>query len=157
MANRWVFLTAFLTTVFIVAGAFVLTQFFYFELARAAVFMVIVVMTFFGEDKYSYMLGIVFPPLWFLVDILVGVFFEDFTVLFNYLGGRGVGLLGTPLHAFARLAAIALFATSLYYWRKEVPEKLIGKVFWTCLVISVVYIGVLTFWYSRLFASGAHA
>ena len=147
MSNRWVFLAAFLTTVLIVAGAFSLSQFFFFELAKSVIFMAVAMLVFFNEDRFGYMLGIIFPPLWFLVDILVGVFFSDFAVMFRYLSGKGAGELGTPLDGFARLAAVLLFVTSLRAWKKEVPERFLGKTFWTSLVICLAYVGVLTIWY----------
>ncbi len=154
MANRWVFLAAILTTVFIVAAAFALPQLFYFELAKSFVFMAVAVLVFFGEDRYGYMLGIIFPVLWFLVDILIGTFFDDFAVLFSYLGGKGVGPMESPLHGFARLAAIFLLIASLRSWNKEVPEKLMGKTFWVSVAISVVYMALLTVWYYHIFPSG---
>jgi hypothetical protein len=147
MSNRWVFLAAFLTTVLIVGGAFSLTQFFYFELAKSVIFFAIAMLVFFNEDRIPYMLGIIFPPIWFLVDLLLGVFFSDFAVMFRYLSGKGISETGTPLDGFARLAAVFLFITSLRAWRKEVPEKFIGKTFWTSLVISLAYVGVLGVWY----------
>lgn len=156
MANRWVFLMASLTTVLIVAGAFALPQLFYFELAKAAIFMAIAVLVFFGEDRVPYMLGMIFTPLWFLVDILVGVFFDDFGELFSYFQGKGVGLTETPLHAFARLSAVGLFFFSLYCWRKQVPERMVGKTFWISLAISVGYVAILSFWYLHLFPSSVH-
>lgn len=152
MANRWVFLAAILTTVFIVAAAFALPQLFFFELAKSLVFMAVAVLVFFGEDRYGYMLGMIFPILWFLVDILIGTFFSDFSVLFDYLTGKGVGPMDTPLHAFARLAAIFLLIASFRSWSKEVPEKLVSKTFWISLAISVAYLAVLTVWYYNIFA-----
>jgi uncharacterized membrane protein len=147
MSNRWVFLAAFLTTILIVAGAFSLTQFFYFELAKSAIFMAVAMLVFFNEDKFAYMLGIVFPPLWFLVDILLGVFLNDFSVMFDYLRGRGFASTATPLDGIARLTAIFLFFSALHAWKKDVPDRFIGKTFWTSLAICFVYIGVLSAWY----------
>ena len=147
MSNRWVFLAAFLTTVLIVAGAFSLTQFFYFELAKSVLFLAIAMLVFFNEERFAYMLGIMFPVLWFLVDILVGVFFSDFATMFRYLSGQGSGALGTPLDGFARLSAIFLFFTSLFAWKKEVPDRFVGRTFWISLVICLAYTGVLTTWY----------
>jgi hypothetical protein len=154
MSNRWVFLAAFLTATFMVAGAFALSPFFYFELGKSSIFIAIGVMVFFGEDRYSYMLGTVFVPIWFLVDLLVGGFIMEFSVLVHYLGGQGVSAMSTPLDGIARLAAILLFAVSLAAWRREVNERFWGKTFWTCLIISVVYVGILTIWYLRLFPAG---
>lgn len=147
MSNRWVFLAAFLTTVLIVAGAFALSQFFYFELAKSVIFMAAAVLVFFNEEKFGYMLGIVFPPLWFLVDIMVGIFISDFSVMFDFLTGKGIPALATPLDGFARLSAIFLFFTSLHAWKKEVPDRFIGKTFWVSLVICLAYVGVLSVWY----------
>jgi hypothetical protein len=148
MSNRWVFLAAFLTTVLIVAGAFDLSQFFVFELVKSIIFLAIALLVFFGEDRIPYMLGIVFPPLWFLVDLLLGVFFLDFSVMFRYVAGKNIGVLGTPLDGFARLSAILLFIVSLRAWKKEVPDRFFGRTFWVSVVISLVYVAVLSFWYA---------
>lgn len=157
MANRWVFLAALLTTVFIVAAAFALPQLFFFELAKSFVFMAIAVLVFFGEDRFGYMLGMVFPVLWFLTDILVGIFRDDFGILFRYLRRESLGPLETPLHGLARLAAVFLLLACFRSWSKEVPEKLVGKTFWISLGISVGYILVLTVWYFNIFPAGHHA
>lgn len=154
MSNRWVFLAAFLTATLMVAGAFALPQFFYFELIKSSIFIAIGVLVFFGEDRYSYMLGTIFTPIWFLVDLLVGGFRNDFEVLFRYLGGHTIGPMGTPLDGFSRLAAIFLVAVSLAAWRREVNERFWSKTFWTCFAISLVYVAILTIWYLRLFPAG---
>ncbi len=154
MSNRWVFLAAFLTATFVVAGAFALPPYFYFQMAASSIFVAISVMVFFGEDRYSYMLGAVFVPVWFIVDLLVGGFISDFRTLFHYLGGQGISAMSTPLNGLARLAAIFLFAVSLAAWRREVNERFWGKTFLTCLIVSVVYVGIFTVWYLRLFPLG---
>jgi len=149
MSNRWVFLTAFLTAVLIIAGAFTLSQFFYFELVKAVIFVAIAMLVFFNEDKFGYMLGIVFPPLWFLVDLLMGTLVADMTVMFYYLTGKSIGMIASPADGFARIAAVFLFFSALHAWRKEVPEKLIGKTFWVSLAISLAYVGLLALWYLK--------
>jgi hypothetical protein len=152
MSDRGVFTAAIVTAVLVLAGAFVMPQLFFFESAKALIFVAIAVMVFYGEDHYSYMLGTVFPPLWFIVDIVVGAFGQDFRVLLDFLSGRFGSELNTPLHAVARLTAIVLFILCVRAWRKQVPEKFLGKTFWTCLVISLIYIALLTLWYLRLFS-----
>lgn len=154
MSNRWVFLAAFLTATFLAAGAFALTPYFYFELAKSSIFLTIAILVFFGEDRYSYMLGTIFVPIWFLVDLLVGGFINEFSVLFHYVEGVSISAMSTPLDGIARLAAIFLFAVSLAAWRREVNERFWGKTFWTCLIISVIYVGILTIWYVKLFPAG---
>ena len=152
MSDRGAFTAAIVTAVLILAGAFVLPQFFFFESAKALIFIAIAVLVFYGEDRYSYMLGIVFPPLWFIVDIVVGSLGQDLRVALDFLSGRFASPLNTPLNAVARLTAIVLFILCVRAWRKQVTEKFLGKTFWTCLDISLVYIALLTLWYLRLFS-----
>lgn len=151
MSDRGVFTAAIVTAVLILAGAFVLPQLFFFESAKALIFVAIAVLVFYGEDGYSYMLAIVFPPLWFIFDIVIGVFRDDFRVLLDFVSGNPGSQLNTPLHAVARLTALVLFVVGVRAWRKQVPEKFLGKTFWVCLVICLAYIGLLTLWYMRLF------
>jgi len=152
MSDRGAFTAAIVTAVLILAGAFVLPQFFFFESAKALIFIAIAVLVFYGEDRYSYMLGIVFPPLWFIVDTVVGSLGQDLRVLLDFLSGHFGSPLNTPLNAVARLSAIVLFILCMRAWRKQVTETFLGKTFWSCLVISLVYIGLLTLWYLRLFS-----
>lgn len=154
MSDRGIFVTALLTAVFIVAGAFVLPQFFYFELAKSTIFIAIAVLVFFGEDRYSYMLAAVATLLWFIVDIVGGIFFQDFGVLFAYLTRRGIPPLSTPLDGFARLMGILLVILAVRAWRKQVPEKFFGKTFGICLVISLIFVGVVAGLYFRALHSG---
>jgi len=150
MSDRWVFLTAFLSAVLIDAAAFELPHFFLFETAKSAIFVAIAVLVFFGEDRYSYMLGMVFPPLWFLIDIAAGGFSDDFRVLVDYLSGRGVAPLETPLHGLARLTAALLAVASYRAWRKVTPERLFGRAFAVCAAVSVLFVLALAFWYVNL-------
>ena len=147
MSDRGVFVAAFLTVVLIVAGAFALPQFFFFELAKSTIYIAIGVLVFFGEDRYSYMLGMLAAPVWWLADIIVGGFFQDFVVLLSYLAMKEIGPLDTPLHALARLASLLLVVLSYRVWNKQVPEKLFGKTFQVCLGISLAYAIILAAWY----------
>jgi hypothetical protein len=155
MSDRWVFLTAFLTVVMIVASAFAIPQMFPLELLKCTIFFVIVILVFFGEDKFSYMLGIVAPPLWFILDILLGGFFHDFGTLWASMTGKPLGRSETPLYALATLSEIALVTLSIRVWRKQVSEKFLGKTFGICLVISLIYIGLIAGWYFHTSSTGA--
>ncbi|HZP01570.1 MAG TPA: hypothetical protein VFD30_14870 [Terriglobia bacterium] len=151
MSDRGVFVAAFITVVLIIAGAFVLPQFFYFELAKASIFVAIGILVFFGEDRYSYMLGILAPIFWFLVEFVVGALPRDFVVLFNYLRMKTAPALDTPLHGFALVAAVLLAVLSYRAWKKEVSERFVGKTFWTCLAVSLAYAIVVGLWYRAAF------
>lgn len=149
MPDRWVFFVAFLTAVLVVAGAFVIPEFFAYELVKSVIYLAIAMLVFFGENKFSFMLGIVAPPLWFILDILLGEFFRDFGVFFGALVGKPSPPMDTPLHGLALLMEIALVVLCLRAWRKQVSEKFFGKTFGICLGISIVYVAVLTAWHFR--------
>lgn len=153
MSDRWVFVTAFTTLVLVVAGAFVIPQFFVFELLKSLIYLAIALMVFFGEDKFSYMLGIVVVPLWFIGDILLGGFFRDFSVLYDSLLMKPSRPMDTPLHGLASIAEIVLFFLCLRAWRKQVTEKFFGKTFGICLAIAVGYVAILAGWYYHMIPS----
>jgi hypothetical protein len=149
MSDKRVFTTALMTAVLIVAGAFTLRQFFAFDLAKSTIYIAVAVLVYYGENQYSYMLGIMAPALWFLVDILGGIFAHDFRVLYNYICGYGIAPLDTPLHGLARLSALTLAIVSLQAWRREVSSRFVSRVFWTSAAVSVTYGIVLAAWHIR--------
>jgi hypothetical protein len=153
MSDRGVFAASFLTAILIVAGAFVLPQFFFFVLAKSAVFVAIAVMAYFGEDLFTYMLGVVYPLLWFVIDIGVGSFVGDFRALAHFAAWTNASTPESPLIGLARLAAIVLVIASYRAWRKEVRERFWGRTFVVCLLISLAYAALLAAWYSRIAAS----
>jgi hypothetical protein len=143
MSDRGVFAVAFLTVVLIVAGAFAMPEYFPFELLKSLIYVVIALLVFFGNNTYSYMLGIVAPILGMLFNILLGGFFGEFAVLWASLRMRPLPALDTPLHGLAILCEILLVILCLHAWRKEVTGPFFGRVFGICLAISVAYIAVL--------------
>ena len=147
MSDRWVFLMAFLALITIVAGAFVVPQLFALRLLESLIYVAIVVMVFSGEDRYSYMLGIIAPLLWFLLAMMLGGFFHDLAILKNSILGKPIGPFDTPLRGIAILCEAGVIATALRAWRKQVSEKFFGKAFVTCLIVSLVYVGLLLGWY----------
>jgi len=146
MSDRGVFLAAFLTLVLVVAGAFVIPEFFVYELLTSTIFVVIAVMVFFGEDKFPYMLGMVAPVVWILFRLLTGGLFREFAVLLHFLSGKPSTSYETPLHAFAILSSLVLIYLSARAWGKQITEKFMGKTFVTALVISLVWVGVIVAW-----------
>jgi hypothetical protein len=147
MSDRGVFVVAFLTVVLIVAGAFAIPQYFPYELLKSLIYVVIALMVFFGENTYSYMLGIIAPILGFLLNILLGGFFREFSILWASVRMKPLSALDTPLHGLAILTEILLVILCLRAWRKEVTGHFFGKVFGISLVISLVYVGILAGWY----------
>jgi hypothetical protein len=131
----------------IIAGAFAMPHYFTFELLKSLMYLAIALLVFFGEDRFSYMLGIVTPPLRFILAILLGGFFSEFGVLFGALTGKPSTLLDTPLHGLSILLEVLVIVVCYRAWRKQVTEKFIGKTFWISLVVAVGYDVLLAGWY----------
>ena len=147
MSDRWVFLMAFLALVTIVAGAFVVPQLFALRLLQSLIYVAIVVMVFTGEDRYSYMLGILVPLMGFLLAMLLGGFFHDLVVLGKSVTGGAIGPSDTPFQGIAVLCEAGVVITAARAWRKQVSEKFFGKTFVAGLIVSLVYIGMILGWY----------
>jgi hypothetical protein len=147
MSDKWVFLTAFLTLIVVVAGAFAMPGYFTFELLKSLIFLAIALLIFFGEDRFSYMLGMIAPPLWFILQILLGGFFGEIKGLWNTVSGRGSPPMDTPLHGLSILLAIVLVILCYRAWRKQVTERFFGRTFWVCLAVSIGYVAVLAGWH----------
>jgi hypothetical protein len=155
MSDRGAFLVAFLTLVLVIASAFALPELFIHELLIAAIFVVIAVMIFFGDDKFPYMLGMIAPVLWVIVSLLTGRLFSDFGAMFDFLKGQPSGPGGTPLHGFAILAALALVVVSYRAWGKQVTEKFFARTFSIAMVIGLIWVAILFAWDVHMFSTGA--
>jgi flagellar biosynthesis protein FliQ len=153
MSDRWVFLAAFVTLVLVVAGAFAIPEFFFYELLTGTVFVVIAVMVFFGGDKFPYMLGMIAPVLWLVFDVLVERL-RAFAVLFRFLSFERTHPLDTPLHGIALLMGVVLAIFSARAWRKQVTERFLGKTFFTALIVALIWIGILAGWMFHMMSTG---
>jgi len=147
MSDKWVFLIAFLTVIVIVAGAFAMAHYFSFEILKSSIYLAIALLVFFGEDRFSYMLGIVTPPLRFILAILLGGFFGEFGVLFGSLTGKPTPPMDTPLHGLSILMEILLAVVCYRAWRKQVTAKFLGKTFWICVAVAVGFDVLMAAWY----------
>ena len=137
MSDRAVFVVAFTTVVLIGGGAFAIPQFFPFELLKSLIYVAIVILVFFGENQYSYMLGILSPVVGWIATIFAGEFVREFKVLFASIAMNPIGSLETPLHGLAMITQALLAVLCWRAWNKEVPLPFLGKIFGICLAIAV--------------------
>jgi hypothetical protein len=150
MSDRAVFVVAFTTVVLIGGSAFAVPQFFPFEILRSLIFVAIAMMVFFGENQYSYMLGILSPVVGWLAAILSGGFVRGFEVLFASIAMKPIGSLESPLHGLVLITQALLAVLCWRAWHKEVPTAFIGKVFWTCLAIALGHAAVVWLYFVKL-------
>lgn len=150
MTDRGTFALSIAAALVVLAGANFQPQFFHIDAIQSSMFIAIAALAYFGENRARAALGLLCPPLWFAVEILVGVWRYDFGIVFNYLRGTSNLPLDKPLNVLAWIAAAILCARSLRAWRKQTPKHSFDKTFWICLAFSLVWAAVMTLWYLNL-------
>lgn len=128
------------------------TPFFFLHFYESMIYLAIVLMLFYFEDRWAYMLGMLAPVAWIILMILNGQLFgalrQPITYFSQGLRPTGVGMV-TLLTA---IVAVMMFAGCLRHWRREFAG--LGKgwsTFLISLVIVLVYYGILVVWFTRLF------
>ena len=122
-------------------------QFFLIHFYESLVYLTIVLMLFYFEDRWAYMMGIVAPAAWLVL-----------TLAWSGVRGvaRDISLVFTPGDAFfetgllttlAIVLSIALIATCAHRWRREFRGLHKG---WSTLLVSMAVVGayyaVLILW-----------
>ena len=148
MSNRAVFITSFLIGTMILFASFSLSQLFYFHLYESLIYVVIALMVFYGENRYSYMLGIVVPSFWLLKELLTGYFQNDVANFLRMVARQEDLSYGSALHgAVSMLSAILLFY-SLRAYHREVGRPGLGKSLAVSGGIAAIYFAILLYWFT---------
>jgi hypothetical protein len=128
-------------------------DFFLLHLYQSLIYLVVILMLFYFEDHYAYMLGMIAPAASLIMMMATGLISS---------GLRQVGWLFSPPYAGHKPDPVALMAAATavmllmmigfcaYRWKREYAG--LGKG-WTTFLVSlgvvVVYYGVLIYWFTR--------
>jgi len=126
------------------------TEFFLLHFYQSLIYLVIILMLFYFEEQYAYMLGMLAPAVWLLMTYATGL-----------LGGaaRQVGHLlreQRPTNSISLMAAViavlsvVMIVGCAYRWKREFAGlHKFGKTFVIGLVVVVLYYGILitVFWH----------
>ena len=154
MSNRAVFVTSFLIATVMLFAAFSLSQLFYFHLYESLIYVLIALMVFYGENRYSYMLGIIVPTFWLLGELLTGYFRDDVANFLLVVTRQTVLSYDSALHgAVSMLSAILLFY-SLRVYRREVGRPGLGKSLAVSGGIAAIYFAILLSWFAFAISRG---
>jgi hypothetical protein len=125
-------------------------QFFLFHFYESLIYLMIVLMLFYFEDRWAYMMGIVAPAAWLaLMGLWSGVQGLSLPIslaLHPHNPSFAIGLLTTLVLAFS----VALIACCANRWRREFTGLHKG---WSTLLVSLgivaAYYAVLVIWILR--------
>lgn len=131
------------------------TNFFLMHFYQSIIYLVIILMLFYLEDQYAYMLGMMAPAIWLLGTFATGILGA---------GVKQIEYIFRPPYAGHRIDAItlmavvtAVFAVLMIFfcaqrWRREFSG--LGKglhTFLVCFCILFVYYGILVAWFALLY------
>lgn len=125
-------------------------QFFLIHFYESLIYLVIVLMLFYSEDRWAYMLGIVAPASWLLLTFVArgfGEFTRQFSgVLRAQVTTDPAGLLGGVIS----LLSVASIVNCAYRWKREFAGSKNGaRTFAVSFGIVAAYYALMITWFWR--------
>ena len=128
------------------------TPFFFLHFYQSMIYLAILLMLFYLEDRWAYMLGMLAPVAWMILVLvngqLLGALRQPIDYFAQGLRPTGVGMV----LLLTALVSLIMFAGCLRHWRREFAG--LGKgwsTFLISLLIVLVYYGILVVWFTHLF------
>lgn len=123
-------------------------QFFLLHFYQSAIYLAIILMLFYFEDRWAYALGMLVPAVWLLLmfatGLLGGAMRQASKLVHAQRPTNDVSMLAALMAALA----IAMIWVCAYRWKREFAG--LGKGSSTFVIASgivVVYYGVLIYWF----------
>ena len=129
-------------------------EFFLLHLYQSLIYLAIILMLFYFEDQYAYMLGMIAPAVWIILSLVTGLMG---TAL------RQVWWIVRPPYPDHRMQPVAIMAAittvlavlmigfCAQRWKREFAGLGKGmRTFTVSFGVVVVYYGVLVFWFTRM-------
>jgi hypothetical protein len=129
-------------------------EFFILHLYQSLIYQAIVLMLFYFEDQYAYMLGMIAPSVWIILSVstgLMGMAVRQVWWIFRPPFPEHKVDAVAVMAAVTTVMAVLMIGFCAQRWRREFSG--LGKGLRTFLVsfgVIVVYYGVLVFWFTRL-------
>jgi len=132
-------------------------QFFLFHFYQSLIFLVIILMLFYFEDRWAYMLGMVAPAGWLLIIFATGLLGGAMRQVWRVLRAQRPTNEASLIAGVTAALAIAMVVSSFIRWRQEFSGRGKGwSTFLVSLFIVVAYYAVLIVWFWRQIPHGQH-
>ena len=123
-------------------------DFFLLHFYQTIVYLAILIMLFYMEDRWAYMIGMVAPAAWLLMTFASGLLGGAARQLLRFGQGRGLTNPVSFLAAVSAILSLLMIAACARRWKKEYSG--LGKswnTFAVSLGIVAVYYGILVAWF----------
>jgi len=132
-------------------------EFFILHLYQSLIYQAIILMLFYFEDQYAYMLGMIAPSVWIILSLSTGLMGmamrQVWWIVRPPYAGHKVDTVSI-MAAITAVMAVLMIGFCAQRWKREFSG--LGKGLRTFLVsfgVVVVYYGVLVFWFTRLISA----
>jgi hypothetical protein len=134
-------------------------DFFLLHFYQTIVYLAILIMLFYMEDRWAYMIGILAPAVWLLMTFATGLLGGAARQIYQLGGGHELTNPVSFLAGVSAVFSVLMIVACARRWRKEYSG--LGKSLSTFVVslgIVVVYYGILVawFWHMIPFAATQH-
>lgn len=123
-------------------------DFFLLHFYQTIVYLAILIMLFYMEDRWAYMIGMVAPAVWLVMVFASGLLGGAARQILRLGQGRGLTNPVSFLAAVSAILSLLIIAACARRWRKEYAG--LGKsvsTFAFSFVIVAVYYGILVAWF----------
>lgn len=132
-------------------------QFFLIHFYESLIYVVIVLMLFYWEDRWAYTLGVVAPASWLFLTFVArgfGEFIRQFAGLFRSdVAADPTGFLGGVISVLS----VALIVNCAYRWKKEFAGLKKGaRTFAVSFGVVAAYYAVMIAWFWRAVETTPH-
>ncbi|MGB7435266.1 MAG: hypothetical protein WBR26_23865 [Candidatus Acidiferrum sp.] len=127
-------------------------DFFMFHLYQTIIYEVILLLLFYTEDRWAYMIGILAPAAWLLLAFESGVLGAALRQLFRLTRTGSISNQVSLVAAITAMLSVLMIIFCVYRWKRHYSG--LGKTlstFLISLVVVVVYYGILVIWFWNAF------
>jgi hypothetical protein len=128
------------------------SQFFLFHFYESLIYIVILLMLFYFEEKWAYMLGIFAPAAWLIITFVSGGTISALRQLRLLITGHSPEDAAAFISLLACLLSVLMIIVCAYRWKLEYAG--LGKGMKTALIsllVTVVYYGIMIVWFWHAF------
>ena len=129
-------------------------DFFLLHFYQTVVYLAILIMLFYMEDRWAYMIGIVAPAVWLVMTFATGLLVGAWRQILSIGHGRGMTNPVSLLAAVSAALGLMMITACGRRWMKEYAG--LGKSVSTFVVsfgIVAVYYGILAVWFWHMIPS----
>ncbi len=123
-------------------------QFFLLHFYQSLMFLLILLMLFYFEDHWAYMLGMLAPATWLVLSYLTGLLGAALRQIFRILtfqpGVHAVGVLA----ALTAVLAVCMIVSCAYRWKREFSGlHYLRRTLPVSLAFTLLFYGILVYWF----------